>query len=248
MASKDITYKNNTFNISYEILNPKEEDTILILHGWGSRKELMKQAFGNDLNEFKHVYLDLPGFGNSSNDIALDTYDYARIVNLFLENLNLKPMISMGHSFGGKVSALLGTPYLILLSSAGIVIDKPWTVKAKIATFKILKPLGAGKIKKLFASSDVADMSEAMYETFKRVVDEDFEGVFKASKSKALCFWGKEDSATPLSSGEKISSLIKDSEFYPLDGDHFFFLKHSDFISKTISEIISGHEAKLRTS
>jgi pimeloyl-ACP methyl ester carboxylesterase len=79
-------------------------------------------------------------------------------------------------------------------------------------------------------------MSHEMYETFKNVVDEDFEDSFSVSKSKALCFWGKEDTATPLYTGEKIAGLIANSEFYPLDGDHFFFLKHADFIAQTITQ------------
>jgi hypothetical protein len=79
-------------------------------------------------------------------------------------------------------------------------------------------------------------MSHEMYETFKNVVDEDFEDSFSASKSKALCFWGIEDTATPLYTGEKIAGLISDSELYPLDGDHFFFLKHAAFIADTITK------------
>ena len=114
--------------------------------------------------------------------------------------------------------------------------EKPWSVKVKIATFKLLKPLGFAKIRELFVAPDAQNMSQEMYETFKNVVDEDFEDSFSASKSKALCFWGKEDTATPLYTGEKIAGLIADSEFYPLDGDHFFFLKHADLIAETITQ------------
>ncbi|SFZ98040.1 2-hydroxy-6-oxohepta-2,4-dienoate hydrolase [hydrothermal vent metagenome] len=235
MASKEITYKENNFKISYELLNSSNEKVLLVLHGWGSNKEIMKQAFGKYLPDYKHIYLDLPGFGKSSNDMILTTKDYANIVELFLNLLGVKADIAMGHSFGGKVSTLLNTPCLVLLSSAGIVTEKPWSVKVKIATFKLLKPLGFSKIRELFVSPDAQNMSHEMYETFKNVVDENFEDSFSASKSKALCFWGKEDTATPLYTGEKISSLIKTSEFYPLDGDHFFFLKHANFISETIT-------------
>jgi len=235
MASKEITYKENNFKISYELLNSSNEKVLLVLHGWGSNKEIMKQAFGKYLPDYKHIYLDLPGFGKSSNDMILTTKDYANIAELFLNVLGVKADIAMGHSFGGKVSTLLNTPCLVLLSSAGIVTEKPWSVKVKIATFKLLKPLGFSKIRELFVSPDAQNMSHEMYETFKNVVDENFEDSFSASKSKALCFWGKEDTATPLYTGEKISSLIKTSEFYPLDGDHFFFLKHANFISETIT-------------
>jgi len=236
MASKEIIYKDKPFQLSYELVNPSQKEVLLVLHGWGSNKEIMKQAFGTSLGEYKHIYLDMPGFGKSNNDMILTTEDYGHIVELFLNALDVTPTIAMGHSFGGKVSTLLNTPCLVLLSSAGIVTVKPWSVKVKIATFKLLKPLGMAKIRELFVAPDAQGMSHEMYETFKNVVDEDFEATFAKSQSKALCFWGKEDTATPLYTGEKIAGLIENSEFYPLDGDHFFFLQHKDFIAQTITE------------
>jgi pimeloyl-ACP methyl ester carboxylesterase len=243
MASKEIVYKEQTFKLAYELINPTQQNAILILHGWGSHKEIMKQAFAKTLPTYKHIYLDMPGFGRSSNDMILTTEDYANIVQLFLDTLDVKPMISMGHSFGGKVATLLNTPCLVLLSSAGVVTVKPWSVKIKIATFKLLKPLGMKKIRELFVAPDAQGMSHEMYETFKNVVDEDFEDSFSKSKSKALCFWGKEDTATPLYTGEKIAKLINNSLFYPLDGDHYFFLQHKDFIADMITEQCKEHTA-----
>jgi len=228
-------YRGESFQLSYEIVNPAEHKVLLVLHGWGSNKEIMKQAFGTHLPEYRHIYLDMPGFGKSSNASVLTTEGYAHIIQLFLDTLHVVPQIAMGHSFGGKVATLLETPCLVLLSSAGVITEKPWSVKIKIATFKLLKPLGMKKVRDLFRSADVKDMSHAMYETFKNVVDEDFEASFAASKSKALCFWGKEDTATPLYTGEKIAKLIPDATFYPLEGDHFFFLKHAPFIAHTIA-------------
>jgi len=236
MASKEIRYKDRPFQLSYELVNPMQEKILLVLHGWGSNKEIMKQAFGKTLHEYKHIYIDMPGFGKSSNDMVLTTQDYANIIQLFLVSLDVKPTIAMGHSFGGKVSTLLSTPCLVLLSSAGVITDKPWSIKLKIATVKFLKPLGMTFIRDIFKSKDVENMSHEMYETFKNVVDEDFEDSFSKSNSKALCFWGKEDTATPLYTGKKIAGLIENSEFYPLDGDHFFFLHHKDFIAQTITE------------
>ena len=234
MALKEINYKSKTFKLSYEIINPNQKESLLVLHGWGSNKEIMKQAFSKELKAYKHIYLDMPGFGASSNNMILTTKDYAEIVNLFLAELKSKPKIVMGHSFGGKVATLLKTPYLILLSSAGVVTVKPWSIKVKIATFKFLKPLGFAKIRELFVAPDAKNMSHEMYETFKNVVDEDFELEFKKSQSRALCFWGIDDTATPLYTGEKIAGLIEDSKFYPLEGDHFFFLKHAKFIGDEV--------------
>lgn len=236
MASKEIRYKEQTFKLAYELVNPSQDKVLLVLHGWGSNKEIMKQAFANTMPDYKHIYLDMPGFGKSSNEMILTTKDYANIVQLFLDAMDVNATIVMGHSFGGKVATLLKTPCLVLLSSSGILTVKPWSVRVKIALFKLLKPLGIKKIRKFFVAPDAQGMSHEMYETFKNVVNEDFEDEFAKSKSKALCFWGKEDTATPLYTGEKIAALIEDSTFYPLDGGHYFFLAHKDFIAKAITE------------
>lgn len=240
MAVKEVSYKESIFKLSYELVNPTQEEAILVLHGWGSNKEIMKQAFAKELSGYKHIYLDMPGFGVSSNEMILTTKDYAQIVLLFLEQLKIEPTVAMGHSFGGKVATLLNTEHLVLLSSAGIVTEKPWSVKVKIATFKMLKPLGFKRIRELFVAPDAQGMSHEMYETFKNVVDEDFESEFAKSKSKALCFWGVDDTATPLYTGEKISGLIAHSKFYPLEGDHFFFLKHAHFIAIEIEKQLNN--------
>jgi len=236
MASKEITYKEHSFQLSYEMVNPSQENILLVLHGWGSNKEIMKQAFGKLLPEYKHIYLDMPGFGKSSSTMVLTTEDYAAIVRLFLDAMKVKPKIAMGHSFGGKVSTLLNPPCLVLLSSSGILVPKPLDVKVKIGMTKLLKPFKFAWIRKLFASKDVEGMSHEMYETFKNVVNEAFEHNFSAVSGKALLFWGKADTATPLWTAEKIEKMMADATLYPLDGDHFFFLQHAPFIAKTITD------------
>ena len=235
MASREIIYQGNQFDLSYEIVNPSQKEVLLILHGWGSSKEIMMQAFGKTLPEYKHIYLDLPGFGKSSNEIVLTTADYATIVKLFLESVGADVKIAMGHSFGGKVSTLLKPPCLVLLSSSGVLVPKPLGVQMKIKLFKLFKSLGFESVRNFFISDDAKGMSQEMYETFKNIVNEPFEEIFSDYSGKGLLFWGKEDTATPLWTAEKIATLMPDSRLYPLDGDHFFFLKHSAFIAQTIS-------------
>ncbi|MDD5359430.1 MAG: alpha/beta hydrolase [Sulfurovaceae bacterium] len=242
MAQRDINYKKNIFNIAYDIVNPSKENTILILHGWGSNKEIMKQAFAKQMSDFKHVYVDMPGFGKSTNPIVLVTEDYAQIMKIFLEDIGVEADIIAGHSFGGKVATLLKPKCLVLLSSSGIRVPKELAVRIKIALFKILKPFKLDRLHQLFVSDDAKGMNHEMYETFKNVVNEDFEPNFSHIKGKTLLFWGKSDTATPLWTAEKINSIIKKSKLYPLDGDHYFFLKHSKFISDTIVEYYKEHK------
>lgn len=234
MAIREISYLAKTYKISYEIKNPDKEKSILIIHGWGANKEIMIKAFGSCLSEFKQIYIDLPGFGRSDIFYELDSIKYAKIVQVFLSSLKLKPDIIMGHSFGGKIATLLRPENLVLLSTAGIVEEKPFVVNFKIKLYKFLKIFGFAGLYKLFATKDVAGMSRVMYDTLKNVVDEDFREVFSKTKAKTLIFWGEGDKAVSLESGKTINRLIKNSEFFPLAGDHFFFLIHSKFISDTI--------------
>lgn len=234
MAIREISYLAKTFRISYEVKNPDKEKSILIIHGWGANKEIMIKAFGSYLNEFKQIYIDLPGFGKSDIFYELDSIKYKKIIQVFLNSLKLKPDIIMGHSFGGKIATLLRPENLVLLSTAGIVEKKPFIVKFKIKLYKFLKIFGFAGLYKLFATKDVAGMSRVMYDTLKNVVDEDFREVFSKTRAKTLIFWGEGDKAVSLESGKTINRLIKNSEFFPLAGDHFFFLIHSKFISDTI--------------
>ena len=235
MAVKDVKYGGKIYRISYETVNPANKDVALFLHGWGANKEIMKKAFGAYFKDFRHVYVDMPGFGASSMHGALATKDYEKIMKLFLDELGASPKIIFGHSFGGKVATLLNPEYLALLSSAGIVAKKPLWVRFKIALFKFLKLFGLGFLYKFFATKDVKGMSKTMYETLKNVVDEDFSSKFADFGGKAFIFWGEEDKATPLKSGERVSRLIKNSEFHALKGDHFFFLLHARYIDGVVN-------------
>ncbi|TKX32446.1 alpha/beta fold hydrolase [Campylobacter aviculae] len=238
MAMTQINYKDNVYNLSYEIINNNQKTTLLILHGWGADKELMKQAFSKELHDFCHLYLDLPGFGKSSVAKALKSSDYVNIIKEFLKEKKIDIDIFLGHSFGGKIAALLALEFknskLILLSNSGILAPKSLKVRFKIILFKFFKKIGLGKFYRYFASQDGANLSPLMYQTFKNVVDEDLSACFSKIKVKTRIFWGISDKATPLKSGEIMHYLIKNSEFYPLEGDHFFFLKHAAFIAEKI--------------
>ena len=234
MAMKTIKYLDKSFDISYKILNSNKTQDIVFLHGWASNKEFMKQTFHKNLNDFRHIYIDLPGFGQSSNDYALNTHDYSKIIQGFLSKLNSSFSTIIGHSFGGKVAVLLNPKNLVLLSSAGVLEKKSVCVRTQIILAKSFNTLGLSKLTHIFRSNDVNNMNEVMYQTFKNIVNEDFTKIFKRFTNNALIFWGKDDTATSLESGEIINSLIKHSTFKSYKGDHFFFCQHIEDISKRI--------------
>ena len=236
MALKDIEYKGRDYSVSYEIHNKHQNKTIIFLHGWGSNKDAMRGAFAKELSDFKLLFIDMPGFGNSSIDMPLYTKEYAKIIEIFLRALHVQSDIVFGHSFGGKVATLLFPNTLVLLSSAGILNKKSLKTRVKIKLFKLLKSLSPRLMYKIFATKDVEGMSQTMYETLKRVVDEDFSDIFANFKGRALIYWGRDDDAVPLSNAYKIGSLISNSIVRVYEGGHFFFLNSAKQICQDFRE------------
>lgn len=239
MAVRQIEYNGYNYEISYETINPTCKETIIVLHGWGSNKEIMKNSFQKFFPQQKQVYIDLPGFGNSNILVPLKSEDYKNIVELLLQSLHVEKKLIIGHSFGGKIATLLVPQQLVLLSSAGIVPKKSLRIRTKIKVFKTFKNFFPKSMYRFFATKDVSGMNQVMYETLKSVVDEDFTPIFAKREGKTLLFWGKKDKATPLQSGEIIHSLIRHSELFTYDGDHFFFSQYAkDIAQKIISRLL----------
>jgi non-heme chloroperoxidase len=224
--------------INYELYNLDKPNPIIFLHGWGSNKEVMK-VFKDDFPDNKLLFLDMPGFGKSQTSERWTTEKYVNKIDEFLKELNIDKFCIVGHSFGGKVATLLNPKYLVLLSSAGIIEPKPMKVQLKIKLFKLLKPFGGAKIRKLFVSDDAKEMSENMYETFKNVVDEEFSDKFKNYKGTALVFGGNEDTAVTPNANKKIANL-SNSNLIMLSGNHYFFLdnQNKQKISEKIKTLI----------
>jgi len=238
VAVKTVQYKQHTFSISYEILNPSSHIDMIFLHGWGSHKNLMKHAFAAHLKQFRHIYIDMPGFGNSTCNMTLTTDDYATIIESFLSMIEADKTIVLGHSFGGKVASLLNPDLLVLVGSAGILVPKPLKIRLKIALFKLLKISGLTSLRRFFVAPDAQGLSQPMYETFKQVVNEDFTDKFRAFKGKALLCFGHQDTATPLWTAYKIAELIPESNVVEFDGDHYFFLEQGASVAKEIEKSV----------
>lgn len=234
MAKRQIVLDDKIFDISYAIKNNNSSLWAIFLHGWGSNKELMKDAFLTTFSSYNHIYVDLPGFGNSSNNYILDSNNYCNVIKVLLEALNIKVDIAIGHSFGGKIATLLNPKILVLLSSAGIPKIRNFKVRLKIKLAKICNFFGIRST--MFRTKDANNLPQNMYECLKIAISEDLSIVFSNLKNKTFIFWGRDDDITPIYMAKKINSIIQDSKLYILEGDHFFFLKHYQTIDRIVNE------------
>lgn len=154
----EMTYR----NLRVEYLEEGEGPLVVLLHGWGSNKELYGNLIKTLSVKYRVAAPDFPGAGKSQEPPeAWSVDDYCDFVEAFVSQLLFKKndasvseevklkVILAGHSHGGRVLIkLLGSrelPFtvskLILIDSAGIVPEKTPEQLRKMKRYKRGKQL-----------------------------------------------------------------------------------------------------------
>lgn len=258
---KDIVIDNQLLHYYYLDAAPEKKKTVLFLHGWGSNSTLWFNSTSHLAEKgYELIYLDLPGFGKSQNpreSFHLD--DYARIVSQFIEKLELKSPVLVGHSFGGKTGIRMSSKQLVSLSGLVLVDSSglPHTslvTKTKIQIAKTVKPImdlpfmqGIRSNLLRFSGSDDYIASPQLRETFVNVVSEHIEFELPKIETKTLIIWGGDDenSYTPVSDVSVFHRLIKGAEAHIIEkAGHYCFLDAPKEFSETLLAFLESRNGK----
>lgn len=236
-------------SIYYQKYGNKNQ-VILILPGWGNTRE----TFNNIINYFKENYtiyiLDYPGFGKSKTiNKELTIYDYASLINEFIQNQNIKNPIIIAHSFGGRITSILNNyikiKKIILIDVSGIKRIK-LKVELKKYLYKLLKLLikllprkkqnyYKEKLFNSFSSPDYKNININMRNTFKNIIKEDLKNYYKNIKVETLIIWGEKDEDTPLKDAYLLNKIISNSGLIILKNlPHYSYLYNPHKINKII--------------
>jgi len=255
----------NNLLVSYSEQTGDSKKTLLFLHGWRSNKEI----WNNVLSQLSKVKcqmfaLDLPGFGGSQQPLpnpplrrggelrGFTVKDYADVVAEFIKKLELRNVIIVGHSFGGRVGIKLASIHpeliskLVLVDSAGF--PMPAGKKSLMeAAAKIAKPFFKpqfmqGLRKKIYKQIGAEDYlaTPELQKTFINITGEDLTEDMKKIQAPTLIIYGENDKDTPPEYGELMKLLINStpsSDGVALSNDRakFLILKnagHFSFLDK----------------
>ena len=248
----------NGIKINYE--QKGEGDLIVLLHGWGSNIKLFANLIDLLSKKYKVVAMDMPGFGESAEPpSAWCVDDYVDFVIDFLKDYNTDKVMLLGHSFGGRVIIKMNSrknlPFkitkVILVDSAGILPPKSnkksfrtYYYKAGKAVLSTaiaqkLAPDALENFRKKMGSADYAAASPLMRQVLVKVVNEDLEPLLPNIKCPTLLVWGVNDTATPLSDGEKMEKLIPDAGLVKLENaGHYSFLEQQFTFNRVMSSFM----------
>lgn len=248
----------NNLLVKYFCFGPMQsvagEKCLLFLHGWRSNKEVWRHIMNQvvKLSGYQVYAIDLPGFGKSAlPKTAWSVGDYVELVKEFIQKENLKNVILVGHSFGGRIGIKLASRFpnlvskLVLVDSAGFVLEARYKGLVSLAA-KIAKPFFAPKfmqglrasVYRVLGSEDYL-ATPKLQETYKKVISEDLSADMQNVLIPTLLIWGEDDKDTPVEYGRKMEANIKKSKLKILPkAGHFSFLDQPENFLKILNEFI----------
>lgn len=234
---------------------------VVMLHGWGASAELM-MPLAQKLVPFGYTahLLDLPGHGASPEPpCAWSIADYAQLVVRYIQHQQLGRVYLFGHSFGGRISLVLGADYpqlvskIVLANAAGIRPKTPLMKQIRLRSYKWvrdgLKTIGLSQLSdrlrqwynQKYASSDFLATQGVMRQTFLRVVNQDLSDHARRIQAPTLLIWGENDQDTPLWQAKQLEKLVPDAGLviYPNAG-HYSYLEYLDQTARAMHALFEA--------
>lgn len=250
--------KINDWNINYEVMG--EGNPVILLHGWLATLETMRPIANNLCQNFKVYLVDIVGFGKSDlPEHPLKTDDFGDFLKDFIEKLEIKNPILIGHSNGGRMiinavgRGIVSPKKVVLFDSAGIKPKRSFGYYLKVGFYKtgkfILNLLPNTKEIKEFkeklrskvGSSDYKASANVLKETMKIILNEDLSHLLPKISVPTLLFWGSLDTATPISDGRKMEKLIPDCGLIEYAGStHFSYLENINNVNSVLNEFFKN--------
>lgn len=221
--------QDGTFEGMHYIRHSGSGTPVVLLHGWGGSAVSFRGTFdflagcGRET-----VAVDFPGFGDSPEPPAdWGIYDYARAVVRLTEHLGYTSFIPVGHSFGGRVSIILGhletVEKLVLVDAAGLKPRRGIRYRVRVAAFKLGRKLG---LNPRGGSADYRALGENMRSVFKRVVNTHLDRELPAIACPTLIIWGDDDRETPPYMAKRLHKGIADSAVVTFQGGHYAYVEN----------------------
>lgn len=233
---------------------------VLLLHGWGAPAETYRLLIDHLASYRRVIAPDLPGFGDSEEPPEPWNIDrYVLFVKRFAAALGLDEVVLIGHSNGGRMVIKLTSdeacPFrvikAVLLDAAGIKPHRKPSYYWKVYTYKAAKwffllpgirtlfPNAVEKARSRSGSADYQAASPIMRQSMVMAVNEDLTALLPKVRVSTLLIWGENDTATPLSDGQKMERLIPDAGLVTLAGaGHFAFAERFGQCSRVLDAFL----------
>lgn len=244
------------WNINYEVIG--EGNPVILLHGWLATLETMRPIANSLKKDFKVYLVDVIGFGKSDlPEHPLNSNDFGDFLEEFINKLEIKNPVLIGHSNGGRVvinavgRGLVSPKKIVLIDSAGIKPKRKLDYYIKVTIFKIGKFIlnllpntkkireFKEKLRDKVGSSDYKASAPVLKETMKKILVEDLRDLLPKISVPTLLIWGSNDTATPISDAKLMEKLIPNCGLIEYKGaSHFSYLENIENCNIVLKEFL----------
>jgi len=196
---------------------------VLWLHGWGrSHRDFSQAAALLAAHGVASVALDFPGFGASPlPSVAGGARWYAELLRPVLTELSDQPLIVVGHSFGGRVAAVLAAtepPPLRGVVFTGAPLVKREGARRSPWPYRVLRALHRAHLvpatvmesaRQRYGSRDYRNASGLLRDILVATVNESYEPELGRIAVPTTMVWGEDDHDVPLSSASRAAALLR---------------------------------------
>ena len=219
--------------LHYDVLGPANGAPVVLVHGLGGRAEEWLDIAPALIKAGYRVYLpDLPGYGQSDKpaDFSYSVADEAEAVAGFLNALNLKQVALGGISMGGAIVQHVAAKHpervqrLMLFDAAGIDEQPDWDTRLftpetpfEVSELNVLLDPHPRRVPD-FVARDIIRITKKNGWVIRRALASMMTGndatdtLLPQLKMPVLIVWGVEDKIMPLHQGDKMHSLVPQSE------------------------------------
>lgn len=219
-----------------------ERPEIVFAHGWARTHRDFIPAAEALVAQHRSLLVDLPGFGATPRPVdAWSTADYADEAARFIKEKVGRPVVWVGHSFGGRVGLRLAVQHpdvlkgLVLVASAGVPMQrsagKRLAGRVRQARFRLLRRLardqaGVEALERRFGSPDYVQSRQlGLRDIFLKAIREDQTPDLGRITASTVLLYGSNDTETPPDMGRRIAALIPGASFQLLpEFDHLSVL------------------------
>jgi len=197
---------------------------VVWLHGWGRSSADFREA-GELLaaRGIASLALDLPGFGASPvPDAPMGARGYAELVSSVVrEATQGEPYVLVGHSFGGRIAAVLGSRGEtglrgLVIAGAPLVARSASSRRSPVA-YRLVRAAAKWHLvslnrleaaKRKYGSVDYRNATSVMRDVLVATVNETYEAELSAITTPTIFVWGVNDSDVPLEVARRAATLM----------------------------------------
>ncbi len=213
------------------------EVRVVWLHGWArSAQDFADAARQLAQRGVASLALDLPGSGASPAPMtAGGARMYADLLAPVLSEISSRPLVVVGHSFGGRIGVVLAAEHpelvghLVLTGVPLVRLSPPRRPRASyrvarwLARRHLISEARFEAVRQRHGSSDYRNARGVMRDVLVATMQENYDSDLSTLRSPVTCVWGEEDREAPIEVARRALALVEStSSLVPLSGvGHF---------------------------